>query len=203
MKALRWVAVLFLLTVSLGCSHIKEYVDIVREDSLSFDYFETLNRNTQEKTLYSEFETKIRVVSTHKSPEFREAYLTEFSRLYILAGKEEEERQVIISGASSDFDEFLFYAYTPDIKNNDFPKAGSIWKIFSIVEGGKLIEPLDIREIEVTTMVKKFFPYVKPYGKFYSVKFPPLPPSGGNVRSLVFTGVVGKVELGWIDENNP
>ena len=71
-----------------------------------------------------------------------------------------------------------------------------------------MLEPLDIREIDSTPLVTKFFPYVKPYGKFYSVKFSKSLSSSrgdtvvGDRPDLVFTGVLGKIELEWGADKN-
>ncbi|TFG92673.1 MAG: hypothetical protein E4H15_03180 [Syntrophobacterales bacterium] len=209
MKALKWVVALFFLAGILGCTYAREYMEIVRGDAVSGEYFDTLNRHTQEKTLYSEFETRIRVVATWKTPEFTDAYLSEYARLYHLTGEAEEERRDLLSGASSGLREFIFYAYTPDRDSNDFSKADSIWKVFSLREGGERADPVEIREIKASPLVTKFFPYVKPYGKFYSVKFPILPlpgtktPPDQDSQTLVFTGVLGKVELKWKGGKNP
>lgn len=203
MKTLRIVLILSFMVGIFGCGHVKEYIEIAADDVISEEYFDILNRYTREKTVYRSFETTIRVVSTWKSREFTDAYLSEYSRLYLLTGADKERRDDILSDTSSDLREFLFYAYTPDRESNDFSKSDSIWKIFSFGEGGERLEPLDIREITSTPLVTKFFPYVKPYGKFYSVKFGQYPPSdqGDTVTQegpeLVFTGVLGKIELNW------
>ena len=223
MKAPKWLAALFLLTGLFGCAHVQEYVDMARSDSLSAEYVEALNAYTQEKTVYSEFETRIRLVATWKSREFRDAYRSEYARLYdltasagderkgILAGSSSTERQGSSSterqGSSSELSEFLFYAYVPDRESNDFSKAESLWKVFCSHEGGQRMEPLEIREIEATPLVTKFFPYVKSYGKFYSVQFPlesPFKRKDGLDQTgptLVVTGIPGKVELKWNGKN--
>ncbi|MDD5723670.1 MAG: hypothetical protein PHY29_08035 [Syntrophales bacterium] len=209
MKALKGVILLCFLAGNFGCASVQEYVEIARGDAISGEYFDTLNKYTQEKTLYSEFETRIRVVATWKSREFTDAYLSEYAGYYLLTSADRDERRDILSGASSDIREFLFYAYVPDRESNDFSKADSIWKVFSFRKGEKRVDPLEIREIEAGPLVTKFFPYVKPYGKFYSVKFPTSPRSGegGTVAQggpiLVFTGVLGKVDLRWNGGDNP
>ncbi|MBW2596150.1 MAG: hypothetical protein JRC93_09275 [Deltaproteobacteria bacterium] len=203
MKKLRVVLIMFFLVVIFGCSYVKEYIEIADDDTISGEYFNALNKCTREKTLYSEFETSIRVVATWKNREFADAYLSEYSRLYLLTAADREQRRDILSDASSDLREFLFYAYIPDRDSNDFSKPDSVWRVFSSGEGGEMLEPLDIREIDSTPLVTKLFPYVKPYGKFYSVKFPKSPSSteGDTViedePELVFTGVLGKIELKW------
>jgi len=203
MKTLRIVLIMFFLVGIFGCSYVKEYIEIADNDTISGEYFNVLNKCTREKTLYSEFETSIRVVATWKNREFMDAYLSEYSRLYLLTDADKEQRREILSDTSSGLREFLFYAYIPDRDTNDFSKPDSIWRVFSSGKGGEMLEPLDIREIDSTPLVTKFFPYVKPYGKFYSVKFPKLLSSGKgdvaveDVPELVFTGVLGKIELTW------
>jgi len=199
---------MFFLVGIFGCSYVKEYIEIADNDTISGEYFNALNRYTREKTLYSEFETSIRVVATWKNREFMDAYLSEYSRLYLLTAADKMQREDILSDTSSDLREFLFYAYIPDGDSNDFSKPDSIWRVFSSGEGGEMLEPLDIREIDSTPLVTKLFPYVKPYGKFYSVKFPksPSPDKSYTVveggPELVFTGVLGKIKLEWgVSEN--
>lgn len=203
MKARKWVLVFVSILVFSGCSYVQEYREIIRADAVSKGYFNTLNRYTREKTLYAEFETRVRIVATWKSRTFADAYLAEYDRLYLLTDKDREERKGVLSEVSSDFNEFLFYAYTPDRESNDFSRTGSIWKVFSMSQGNAQVEPLEVREIEATPLVKKLFPYVKPYGKCYSVKFPLILHSGRSDRedhlkpTLVFAGILGKVELTW------
>jgi len=203
MKTLRTVLIMFFLVGIFGCSYVKEYIEIAENGTISGEYFDTLNRYTREKTLYSEFETSISVVATWKNREFMDAYLSEYSRLYLLTAAEKKQRKDILSDTSSDLREFLFYAYIPDRDSNDFSKPDSVWRVFSSGERGEMLEPLDIREIDSTPLVTKFFPYVKPYGKFYSVKFFRSPFSDKNDTvaedgpELVFTGVLGKIELEW------
>ena len=203
MKTLRIVLIVFFLVGFFGCTSVKEYIEIAKGDTISEGYFDILNKNTREKTLYSEFETSIRVVATWKSREFEDVYLSEYSRLYLLTAADKEQRKEILSDTSSDLREFLFYAYIPDRESNDFSKPDSVWKVFSSGGEGERLEPLDIREIDSTPLVTKFFPYVKPYGKFYSVKFSKSLSSdkddtvAENGPELVFTGVLGKIELKW------
>ena len=208
MKTLRMVLMMFFLMGIFGCSHVKEYIEIAGDDTISREYFDTLNMYTKEKTVYSEFETSIRIVATWKSREFTDAYLSEYSRLYFLTAADKERRKGILSDTSSDLREFLFYAYIPDRDSNDFSEPDSVWKIFSSGAGGKMLEAMDIREIDSTPLVTRFFPYVKPYGKFYSVKFPESPSSSKSDAvaedgpELVFTGVLGKLKLRWNSGKN-
>ncbi|MBU2026198.1 MAG: hypothetical protein KJ814_01075 [Proteobacteria bacterium] len=182
-----------------GCSHLEGYLDIAREKGMSAEYLTVLKQWTRSQIVYSQFETRVHISATHRSPEFKEAYLQEYARLYNLGDGEKKARQEIQAALEADFDEFIFYAYIPEKTSNDFDRRGSIWSIFLINGKGERIDPVDVRRIEpVTPVVTEFFPYVNPYyGIPYHLRFPPLAKSGsaaGPVK-LVFASVIGKVEM--------
>jgi hypothetical protein len=200
MNRLVWYVILILSLALPGCSYIGEYVEISKNKTVSEEYLNALNKWTREKTLYSQFETKVHISTTMKSEEFNSAYLSEYSRIYLVGNQEEEKHRTLLFDQSSNFREFVFYAYTPDKESNDFSKEHSIWKIFLVDQSGKRSEPVDIREIEkITPVTRGLFPYVNPYyGNFYSLKFPK---NQGHESSeqctLIFTGILGTVELVW------
>lgn len=208
MKRLRVLVTVFLLVGVFGCSHVKEYIEIAGDNTISGEYLDVLNKNTREKTVYSGFETNIRIVATWKNSEFMDAYLSEYSRLYFSIPEDKEQRKDLLSHAAPDCVEFVFYAYIPDKDSNDFSKSDSIWRVYYSGEEGKRLEPIDIREIDSTPLVTQLFPYVKPYGKFYNVTFSNPIPSGHNNAmppeepALVFAGVLGKLSLEWADTKN-
>ncbi len=179
-----------------GCAALGEYVDIVRPVTLSKDYRRALDKWTREKTAYSEFETRVKIVATWKHREFNDAYWTEYARFYDLSASERRARQ---DAAHSDATEFLFYAYTPDREANTFAHYGSIWKIFLIDGKGNRHEPREVREIrEVSPLMVHFYPYVQPsYGKAYRLAFSPASVAGTGDATLVFTSVLARVELVW------
>ena len=194
----------FVILAIIGCSSVTSYLDIARDKGTSKAYMDVLNRWTRKETLYSQFETNIQISATYKGNVFNKAYLDEYARMYNLTETEKEKRSDLQAGFASDFREFLFYAYIPDKEANDFEKPNSIWKIFLLDEKGNRVEPLEIRKIEkITPVIEEFYPYInKYYGMFYSVKFPPVPGGAaddttGRMR-LLFTGVLGKVELAWL-----
>jgi len=200
MKKRVWGVLLILLMICLACSEVKEYIDIVKDESISKEYFSALNTWTRDKTVYSQFETRAHIVSTYKSSEFDEAYLSEYSKVYLLTDSEKKTKQELRVDLGSDFEEFLFYAYIPEKDSNDFSKAGSIWKIFLVDEKGSRVYPIEVRKIEkITPVIVKFFPYVNQHhGMFYNLKFSPFPSSFETQRlKLIFTSVLGRVELEW------
>lgn len=198
MKRYFWLVLLILSVFCFGCTHLEGYLEIVKDERISKDYLNALNKWTRDKTVYSQFETKARIVATYKSREFNSAYLSEYSRIYSLTESEKKSKEAVLTDAASDFTEFFFYAYTPDKDSNDFDRQDSIWTIFLLDEKGNKIYPAEVRKIKkITPVIEEFYPYVKRYyGMFYSLKFSP--PSGDpKYLKLVFTSVLGKVEFEW------
>jgi hypothetical protein len=200
MKIRLWVVLLILLTIFPGCSQVKEYADIAKDGAVSKAYLDCLGKWTRDRTVYSQFETRAHITVTYKSGEFDTSYLDEYSRIYGLTAEETRQKIEAVGGRGGDFTEFFFYAYTPEKDSNDFARSNSIWKVFITDGTGEKRYPVEIREIEdVTPVVEALFPYVKKYyGKFYSLKFPLMSPLFEDQKAtLVFTGVLGKVELSW------
>lgn len=194
----RMIAVLSLFAAA-GCTHLDGYLDIAKEKGMSAEYRAVLAQWTRSQIVYSQFETRVRISATFRGPEFREAQLKEYARLYHLSEGEKKKRAEIQAAAAADLAEFLFYAYLPEKAHNDFDRRGSIWSVFLVGKNGERIEPVEVRRIDpLTPLVTEFFPYVNPhYGVAYHLRFPALAArdAGGAPLKLVAASVIGKVEL--------
>jgi hypothetical protein len=190
---------LAVLLVLAGCGYLMSYVDMVREKGVSPEYRAVLDTWTRTKVLHSQFETRADIFATFKSTPFRAAYAKDYARLYDLTEAQAKARREVIEEVASDFDEFFFYAALPDRQANDFDKSSSIWKIYLFDDRGNRFEPVEIRKIDkVTPLVTSFYPYVNPsYGTCYALKFPAGSVPGGKPFKLLFTGVLGGIELSW------
>lgn len=188
---------LILLIGLAGCTQVREYTDIPKKKGVSDEYMKDLAAWTRTNTVYSEFQTNLKIVCTYKSRQFKDAYVREYSRLYLLPHEAEQQKIQLMKELSAEETEFSFYAYTADFEANDFSRAESSWKIFLLDEKGNQVHPVEIRRInKITPVVEQFFPYINQYhGKFYTVRFPRQP---DNMKMrLVFTGVLGTVTLEW------
>jgi len=195
----RLVIVLLCLIWIAACSHVQGYLDIAKVKGMSGAYLQALKYWTRSQTVYSQFETKVHIEATLRSPEFNSAYLQEYSRIYQLSSDEQKRWEEMRAVEASESTEFIFYAYIPNKIENDFDRRGSIWSIFLINKKGERIKPSEVRRIEpITTVVTEFFPYGNPhYGIFYRLCFSHHERTGridGPLR-LVFNSVNGKVEL--------
>lgn len=206
MKRRGGVLLLVLVLCFAGCAYLQDYVDMAKTQGVSGEYQNALDAWTRSKTVHSEFATKAMITATLKSRDFNQAYRKEYERIYRLKPSERKTWEETQAGLTSDFTEFLFYAYTPDREANDFDKGQSSWQVFMIDPTGKRIDPIEIRRIEkITPVMEAFYPYIrKYYGNFYSLKFAPL--EGIEERTsdpsrkpftLVMTGVEARVELQW------
>jgi len=199
----------FMLMGLAGCSYLQGYVDIAKDKGLSGKYLKALKYWTRTQTVYSQFETQVRLSATLKSRDFNGAYLEEYGRVYALTEDEKKQRAALQADIASGYTEFFVYAYTPEKETNDFDRSNSIWKVFLLDGRGNRIDPVEVRRIgKVTPVMQEFFPYINPYyGVCYTIKFPG--PAAAGVQSaenkspheepvrLVFTSVLARVELQW------
>lgn len=197
----RWgLAFFFVLFALYGCGEVREYVNMAADRDLSPAYFDALNAWTREQTVYSQFETRIRVAATLQSHEFLRAYIQEYARNHDWGQEAIRTREEARESTARDFLEFKLYVYTPEKADNDLEGPRSIWTVFLIDAQGRKTPPLEIRRIdELTATTLAFYPYIRSYyGIFYSVKFHP--PAEGEALTpvrLVLTSVKGRVELAW------
>jgi len=183
----------------LGCGHVDPYLDIAREKGMSKEYLAVLGEWTRSQIVYSQFETKVHITATYQSPEFRKAYLDEQARIVQLRKDERKSWEENRAALDSELAEFLFYAYIPDKRSNDFDRQGSIWTVFLVSGEGEKVQPVEVRRIDpVTPVHTEFYPYINPYyGNAYRLRFPADVKKRveAGALKLVFTGVIGKVEL--------
>lgn len=198
-KAAALLAGAAMILALAGCGYLMSYVEMVREKGVSRDYRSALDTWTRTKSLHSQFETRADLYATFKSAPFRAAYAKDYARLYNLTEEQMKTRREVLDEMASDFSEFFVYAAMPDRDANDFDKSGSVWKVYLYDDRGNRFEPMEIRKLgKVTPLVTAFYPYVNPYhGTCYTLKFPAGSVAEGKPFRLVFTGVLGKVELLW------
>jgi len=126
MKSYPRIVLLILVLGFTGCAYLQGYVEMAKDRGLSDEYRAALNTWTRAQTVHSQFETKVSIHSTLKSQAFSMAYLKEYERIYQLAPEEKQKRERTQAGLTSDFTEFLVYAYTPEKEANDFDKRNSV-----------------------------------------------------------------------------
>ncbi len=200
-----------LLTVFIGCAgkHVPESSNQGKETvkpQPAKGYFDILSRWTKNKKVYEELETKLYIYATYKSWQWREAYIDEYAKRYMLDSSQRENILAREKEINERFNEFFLSIYTPELKWNDFDKKGSIWSIYLEDDKGERISPLEIIRVdEDNPLVREFFPYMDLWSFGYIVKFPkylptgkePFPSPASKAMKLIITGAVGRSQLEW------
>ncbi|MDD5476474.1 MAG: hypothetical protein PHU03_08195, partial [Syntrophales bacterium] len=143
---LNFLPALMIFLVITGCATIGEYAEIMRPQRLSREYLRSLDEWTRGKTVYSEFSTRAKMVSTLRGREFVQSYLEEYGRIYSVESGTDERKHPAIEAAAY-ATEFLLYVYVPDRQTIDLDRSDSVWKAFLLSSDGRRFEPLEIREL--------------------------------------------------------
>ena len=199
---------IIVITLCQGCQ-VFEPIERLKE---SYDpyhggqYKAALTDWSREARIYRGLGVELIATATFKSSKFRDAYSNEYARAYKLTGSEKTKLLNDQKNAALAYNDFLFAAYVPDKKFNDFHKKDSIWKIYLTVGKGGLINPLEIRKIKkVSAVTTHFFPYITPWESVYLIRFSAISPATGkavidgdakNIK-LIITSVLGSAEMVW------
>jgi len=200
--------VLALAMVAMGCRSGKENKPIQYTPDSRFDpaYKAVFETWTKEDRIYKGFDCKLIAAATYKSMQLRDAYAREYSELYRLSPAEKDKFQKDQADAAATYNEFVFAAYVPDKKWDDFPEEKSTWKIDLRVDDRLGVAPVEIRKLERNNVVlKHFFPYVTPWKSVYLLRFPANRRDtgealvGDHCRTLTLSvsSVLGSAEMVW------
>jgi len=199
---------LLLLSVCQGCGSMA-YVERFRKSSDPYQgnpYRVALTQWTREARIYQGLDVKLIASATYKSPTFRQAYVTEYTRAYALTDALKTKLENDQYTAAGMFHEFIFAAYVPEKDWDDFNKRDSTWNLFIVTDSGKRVLPVEIRKIKKPDAVfKHFFPYVTPWKSIYLVRFPwhvtgsrePVISEHADGTKLVITSVMGESQMVW------
>jgi hypothetical protein len=193
---------MLLLMILSACQNIDPYIDIVKDRGISDQYLAALQKWTRSQIVYSQFETRVHISATYKSPAFMKAYLVEYGRTHDLAMERKQQKEQLQNELAKDYTDFFVYVYIPEIEHNDLDKPASVWTVYILDDDGQRINPVEIRQFKkISPDQEAFYPYLNPYyGVSYSIKFPSFEDFSqkkmGHFK-MYFVSVLGKVELNW------
>jgi len=194
--------------IASGCTGIKNQgtpgqPPVSKKESV---YWDVLEAWTQEGRIYEGLSTRLISKATFKSAAFRQAYSTEYARLYKLEGQEYDKLAADQQKAAIDYNDFVIAAYVSEKHWDDFSKKTSMWKIYITRDNGEQIRPLEIRKLKKKDPITEYFyPYITTWKSIYHVRFPTFDPKTGSqimndphdAITLVMTSVIGSVEFNW------
>jgi hypothetical protein len=199
------LAVCILCVAVVGCGPIGRFVNS-EEPYRTEDYHGAFERWTREARIYRGFDMELIVSATFKSADYRRTYAKEYAKTYILSDEDELKFEQDQLKAAAEFHDFVMAAFIPDDKWNDFEKKDSIWKVYLTNEANDRISPVEIRKLNrKDPTIAQFFPYVSPWRRVYSLRFPVTIPERGTAFvgpdthsiTLTVTGVRGTCEVTW------
>lgn len=161
------------------------------------DYLDSLERWTVTKKVYHDLETRLIVSATYHSGAFRSDYVDEYARRYLLDTSEREEMLRKSLKEAERFHEFVFAAYTPESRWNDFSRRQSSWRLRLYDDQGNAVEPLVVtKPKQDDPLLRAFYPYFTLWSRFYVVKFPRegLSPETKTLK-LQMTSALGAAEM--------
>lgn len=173
-RAVKRLLLLPILATALACGAKREDLGNSRAtaDVKPSEYDKALERWSTEDKVYQALETRIIVDATWKSGAFREAYVGEYARRYLLSEGERDSMLKKELDAASTYQEFFFAAYTDESRTNDFNKRNTIWRVRLFDDKGGFTDPLVIsKQKDDDPVLHAFFPYFSIWKHGYDVKF--------------------------------
>lgn len=134
--------------------------------------------------------------ATLKTPEWRAAYVAEYSAR---AGLSEAQRAQLLAAhrkEASELWEIELVVATHDYAVNDFDREEhSVWKLTLANERGEEVAPLDVKEDRrPKSEIRAWFPEMSPFHRAYRIKFPKIP---ATELRMNIGGALGRVEFRW------
>ncbi len=149
------------------------------EPTASAAYREQLRRWSREDQEYDELETKLFVAATYKSWPFRQAYVAEYARVYLLPEAEREALLKRETAALETYHDFVVAMYAPVRELSELTRERGIWRLYLEGPGGARVSPSAVERVkEPLPVVAAFFPYVSRWSRVFLVRFPRQTPDG-------------------------
>lgn len=157
---------------------------------------------TRSREVHEGLEPRFFLQATRLTPAWVSAFADEYSRIYY-ADRERIERTVPAWRREAEENDLFFVAlFTPDDRQNDLEKPGTLWSL-RLVRGDETeVAPSSVRRMRLAPdEAARFFPDFSHWYRGYEVAFPKPPRTGGGAPSapvrLVLLGVKGRAVLSW------
>jgi hypothetical protein len=145
-------------------------------------YQEILKRWTRQRQEFEELDTKLYVSATYKSWPFRQAYVAEYARIYLLPDQEREALLARETAALEQYHDFVLSAYAPTRQVADLSSKAGIWRLYLEGPGGLRVSPSAVERMkEPLPVLTAFYPYVDRWSRVFLARFPKRTPDGREV----------------------
>jgi len=182
-------------TLLLGCiSNVESDVDVTPAPSEDGVYYDALDKATEERTVFKDFETRYRVTATYLSPEFRGAFAKRMESVY-------KRSDVLFEEADAKAG-FFVSVHAPNEERTDLANPQH-WSIFLASNEGP-IRPVLVKRLSDKERWRAFFDSVTEWTTEYLIVFD-VPSVNTNSPELVaktamnltFANADAQVNLTW------
>jgi hypothetical protein len=196
------VATLLAVLLAGGCAALGRQAESLPGES----YEDILERWTRSDREYDRLETRLYVSATYKSWPFRQAYVAEYARIFLLPDREREALLARETASFEQFHDFVLSAYTPYRQSGDFLTRTGIWKLYLEGPNGVQVPTSRVdRVAEPPQVLSAFYPYVNRWSRTFLVRFPRQTADGREVLPnperepfrLLITSTVARTALAW------
>lgn len=159
----------FVLAGSCAPKKISLYEKIVRSRKYSSIFY----KYTSTKGVYAGLETRFIVHGTFFTPEFRNAFLSEYYNVYYLDEGRKENIQRYIEEESAGKARFVVALFTDNDRINDLEDKKTVWSVYLVTGNETKIEPSVIKPVQLNEVeIERFFPFNNQYWfRYYDIQF--------------------------------
>lgn len=115
----------------------------------------------------------------------------------VITDLEAQLKEREIENTCSAYYDFLVALYTKNSSWNNLDEKRPFFRVFLVTSQGmrrpQLVQRLELKDDEIET----FYPFVEPWMKVYKVRFGRAGLEGEKSLKLVFTSLMGKLEVSW------
>lgn len=164
------VVILTLVTFE-SCAPNK--MSLYEKTTRSGKYSSIFDKHTSTKGVYHGIETRFIVHGTIFTPEFREAFLSEYYSVYYLDEGRKETIRKFIEEESAGKARFVVALYTSNDRINDLDDANTVWSVYLVTGSEEKIKPAIMKQLELNEEeISRFFPFGGKYWyRYYDVQF--------------------------------
>lgn len=163
-------------------------------------YQDAYDQWTRHDSIHRDLGLVLEADATLRSPQFQEAYLRRYARLYNVREGELERLLAADRELTGRELRFVLVAQTGDRKWNDFDKPDSIWRIYLQNERGERLPLTSRRRLEKRTELAGFF-RLGPWDEVYELSFDLTGEEAKDFSTrrltLILASVLGEAQFSW------
>lgn len=166
-------SLLLMVIIFLFISCAPKKMFLYEQSTPSREYSKVFDKHTSTKGVYSGLETNFIVYGTLLTPEFRNAFLSEYYNVYYLDEGRKSDIHRYVEEESAGKARFVVALYTSNDRINDLEKDKTVWSVYLVTGNEMKMKPSTIKPVQMSEVeIERFFPFNDQYWfRYYDVQF--------------------------------